>query len=99
MQPMGAPAENVDTTMPLVLSIICTVLCCLPLGVVGIVFAAMAMGAKNSGDFVGAADKARKARLFALIGIGIGLVVTVLYVLLFVILGIGAAAAGSAGTP
>lgn len=90
--------QPVNATTPLILSIVCTVLCCLPLGIVGIVFSAMAMSANGSGEYTKAADLAGKGRLFSLIGIGIGAVFVIGYVLLVVILGVGgAAAAGAAG--
>lgn len=54
-------------------SIVVTVLCCLPLGIVGIVMASQAQTALNQGDVAGATDKARQARTFTLIGGGIGL--------------------------
>ena len=95
--PGAGGGQQVETTMPLVLSILTTVLCCLPLGVVGIIFAAMAMSKNTAGDYAGAAESARKSKLFSFIGIGIGVVGIVLYVLLVVVLGVGAAAAGTAG--
>lgn len=94
--------SEVQTTYPLVISIVTTVLCCLPLGVVGIVFAAMAMSKKSSGENAVAADYAKKAKLFSYIGIGLG-VVSWIVVVAVNALAVGAAAAGAAagsgGTP
>jgi len=64
---------------------------------VGIIFAAMAMGAQNNGDYAGAADKAGKAKLFSYIGIALGLVIGVLYIIFGVLVAAGAAAGGAAG--
>ncbi len=47
-----------------------TVLCCLPAGVVGIVFAAQANSAKNVGDLATAREKARIARIWTLVSVG-----------------------------
>ena len=55
-------------------SIAVTLLCCMPLGVVGIVFAAQAQGALNAGDIAEAQRKADTARTFAIAGFVIGLV-------------------------
>ncbi len=65
-------------------SIVATVLCCLPAGVVGIVFAAQANSAKNVGDVATAREKARIARIWTLVSVGIGVVV----ILGFLVLGV-----------
>jgi len=88
--------EEVNTTVPLVLSIVVTLLCCLPLGVVGIVFSAMAMSDKGNGNFAAAKDKAKKAMIFNYIGLAVGVLFILAYIALFVLGAVGAAAAGSA---
>ncbi len=82
-QGQGA-AANVDTW--LWQSIVATVLCCLPAGIVGIVFAAQANSAKNLGDATTAREKARLARIWTLVSVGIG-VVTILIFLVFGVFG------------
>ena len=77
-------AANVDTW--LWQSIVATVLCCLPAGIVGIVFAAQANSAKNVGDVTTAREKARLARIWTLVSVGIG-VVTILVFLVFGVFG------------
>lgn len=77
------PAANVDTW--LWQSIVATVLCCLPAGVVAIVFAAQANQAKNTGDVGTAQAKARLARIWTLVSIGVGVVVIVGFFALIVI--------------
>ena len=59
----------------LVLSILVTVLCCLPFGLVGVVYAAQVNGKAAAGDIGGAQESARKARLWSYLGLGIGLFV------------------------
>jgi predicted secreted protein len=80
--PSGPPPPN-----HLVWAILSTLFCCLPLGVVSIVFAAQVNGKWNGGDVAGARDASNKARTFALWSTIIGVVVGVLYVILVVALG------------
>lgn len=58
----------------LVQSILVTVLCCMPLGVVAIVFAAQVNSKLAVGDYAGAVDASNKAKLFSWLGFGLGLV-------------------------
>ena len=83
--PPGAPPPN-----HLVWAILSTLFCCLPLGVVSIVFAAQVNSKYTAGDLAGAEESSRKARTFALWSTIVGVVLLVLYVLLFVVLGVAA---------
>jgi hypothetical protein len=74
----GQPPNN-----NLVLAIITTVLCCLPLGVWGIVKAAEVNGKWERGDFDGARASADLAKKVSLWGIGAGFLVVIIYVVLF----------------
>lgn len=65
-------------------SIVATLFCCLPAGVVGIVFAAQANSAKNMGDVATAQEKARLAKIWTLVSVGVGLV----FIVLFLVLGV-----------
>ena len=60
-------------------SIAATILCCLPLGVVAIVFAVKANSAKAIGDLRGAAEAANQAKIWLYLSVGIGLVVGLFY--------------------
>lgn len=60
-------------------SIAATVLCCLPAGIVAIVYAAQAQGAVKARDPALAREKADKARLWTLISVGVGLVLALLW--------------------
>jgi hypothetical protein len=62
----------------LAFAIVVTLLCCLPFGVVGIVYAAQINSKKSMGDYLGAQESARKAMMWNWIGFGIGLGITVL---------------------
>ena len=68
----GAGVPKVDTW--LWQSIAATLLCCLPLGIVGIVFAAQAQSALNVGNVAEAQAKAATARTFTLISAGVAIV-------------------------
>lgn len=63
-------------------SIVATVLCCVPVGIVAIVFAAQSQGALNSGDLGLAREKAAKARTWTLASIVAGLLFAIVYVVL-----------------
>jgi hypothetical protein len=80
---MGPPPQN-----NLVWAILSTVLCCLPLGVVSIVFAAQVNGKWAQGDFAGAQESAKKAKQFAIWSAVVGGVLIALYVVFLVLVGI-----------
>lgn len=73
------PAEKISNY--LAQSILVTLFCCLPLGIPAIVFAAQVNGKIQAGDIEGARDLSRKARMWCWWSFGIGLVVSIVYVL------------------
>src|SRR6185503_15657906 len=82
----GAPAASVPNFLvPAIISIFC----CLPLGVVAVIFAAQVNGKVAAGDTAGALDSSKKAKMFSFIAIGLGLVGVICYVLFWVIMGVG----------
>ena len=54
-------------------SIITTILCCLPFGIVSIVYAAQVNSKWQTGDYEGARLSSKNARLWAWIAFGVGL--------------------------
>jgi hypothetical protein len=74
--PAQVPPTKIDNW--LWQSIVVTVCCCVPLGIVGIVFAAQVNSKLAAGDIAGAQESANKAKKFTLIGIGVGLVVYII---------------------
>ncbi len=62
----------------LALAIIATLLCCLPLGIVSIVYAAQVDSKWNAGDYYGAQQSAKNAKTWALVSIGLGAIPTIL---------------------
>lgn len=73
----------------LVESILVTILCCLPLGIVGIVNAAKVNSLYAAGKYDEALRASNEAGKWTKIGAGIGLVGILLYIILVVIVGVG----------
>lgn len=76
----GAPPSAMGANIPNYLwqSIVVTLCCCLPLGIVSIIFAAQVNSKLAQGDIAGAQEASQKAKMFALIGFGVGIVVIIL---------------------
>jgi hypothetical protein len=84
--PVQAPAgEAPETTFPIVLAIITTTCCCLPFGVVAIIFAVQASSAANTGDYAGAEEKIRQSKMWSMIGMALGALAIAVYIGLMVV--------------
>lgn len=66
----------------MILAIFTVLLCCIPLGIVAIVYASRINSLLRAGDYAGARDSAKKARLFSIIGI-IGGAVSLSFLIIF----------------
>lgn len=67
----------------LVESILVTIFCCLPLGIVGIIFASQVNSKFDTGDYDGAVKASTQAKQFMMWGLIAGVVVLVAYLLIF----------------
>ena len=87
--PGGQPPPNY-----LVPAILTTIFCCLPLGVVSIIFSTQVNNKYQAGDIAGAQEASRKAKMFVMIAAGLGAVVIVLIIIVNVL---GLAMSGTFG--
>ena len=87
----GATQDVQNYLIPAILS---TIFCCLPLGVVSIIFATQVNSKVASGDIAGAMEASKKAKMFMFIAIGLGVVSMVGGIIIWVIF-VGMAAAGN----
>jgi len=62
-------------------SIVVTLCCCLPLGIVAIIFAAQVNDKANRGDIGGAMQASKNAKMWCWIAFGCGLVIALIYAL------------------
>ncbi len=82
-----APAAGVRVPNYLAQAILCTLFCCLPFGIVSIVYAASVNGKLAAGDISGAMQASRMARTWCWVSFGCGFAVILIYVIIFVIAG------------
>lgn len=80
----GMPQEPVNWVPYLILSIISTLCCCLPFGVVGIVFSAKINSAMLAGNLEEAQNNAKMARIWIIVSFAIGLLTWLIYMILIV---------------
>ena len=86
----GAPASVPNYLVPSIISLFC----CLPLGIVAVIFAARVNGQVQAGDTAGALESSRKAKMFSYIGLILGLIWIAIWVVMTV-LGVGIGALGN----
>ena len=80
----GMPQKPVNWVPYLILSIISTLCCCLPFGVVGIVFSAKINSAMLAGNLEEAQNNAKMARIWIIVSVAIGLLTWLIYMVLIV---------------
>lgn len=85
----GQPQKPINGTTYLIFAIISTLLCCLPLGIVAIVCACKINSLQRSGDYAGAQNAAKKAKMFTIIGTVVALVVSIFYIIFAIVTEIG----------
>lgn len=79
------PPSRPDTY--LVWAILTTLFCCLPFGIVSIVYASQVNSYYNNGQYDSAIDASRKAKKWAMWSALSSIIIAVLYILFYVILG------------
>lgn len=92
--PAPAPTARQDKPCPenyLLYSILVTLFCCLPFGIVGIIKSAQVSSKYQAGDYDGALQSSKDAKKWSLIALLCGLAWIILYVIFFVILGVASA--------
>lgn len=86
-QPQQIPGQPTNEQPPqngtvyLIFSILATILCCLPLGIPAIVYAAQIDGKLRAGDIIGATQSAKLAKIWTIVAAASGLLFIILYVL------------------
>ena len=80
----GMPQKPVNWVPYLILSIISTLCCCLPFGVVGIVFSAKINSAMLAGNLEEAQNNAKMARIWIIVSFAICLLTWLIYMVLIV---------------
>ncbi|MBZ0087514.1 MAG: CD225/dispanin family protein [Thermomonas sp.] len=84
---MNSPAISNN----LIWAILATLFCCLPLGIVSIIYAAKVDGLVAAGNYAAAQEAADKAKSWALWAAGAFVILMLLYVVFFVVVGMSAA--------
>lgn len=80
----------------LALAIISTILCCLPTGIVSIIYATKVNSLYEDGNYSEATKASKNAKTWGIVSIGIAALGWILYILIFGIAMFGAIANGSA---
>lgn len=72
------PEKPINWVPYLVLSIITTVCCCLPFGVVGIVYATKINSAMNAGNYEEAQKSAKTAKIWIIVAAAVGVIANII---------------------
>jgi hypothetical protein len=82
--PSSGTSEKVPNYLvPAIISAVC----CFPLGIIGVIFAAQVNGKVAAGDIAGALDASKKAKLFSYIFLGLAILGWGGYIILWVVIG------------
>ncbi|HSP13813.1 MAG TPA: CD225/dispanin family protein [Thermoanaerobaculia bacterium] len=82
MRSYPAPPSIPNYLVPAVLVTLC---CCLPFGIVAVVYAAQVNSKLAAGDIAGAQDASGKAKMWTWIGAGSGVALTIVWILMGVL--------------
>lgn len=84
------PAGGTATVPNNLVMAILSIFCCWPLAIPAIIFATQVNSKLAAGDVAGAQESSQKAKKFAMIGIIVGVVCWVIFILFYLIIGIAA---------
>ncbi len=90
-KPLASPPPPPQTPpIPnyLVQAILCTIFCCLPFGIAGIVYAAQVNTKIAHGDIAGAQASSKQAKTWCWVSFGVGLAVIAVYILFAIVGGL-----------
>lgn len=94
-QTAGSPAQTAGAPAPintwLIPAVLATIFCCLPFGIVSIVFASRANSDISAGNYQQAQMNAAKAKTWFWVAFGVGFVTSTVWVIIQVILAVAAA--------
>jgi hypothetical protein len=92
--PPPAAGGGTGTVPNYMVPAIISIFCCWPLAIPAIIFATQVNSKLAAGDTAGAEDASKKAKMFAFIAIGLGVLGILIYVIMLV-LGVGLSAMGN----
>jgi uncharacterized membrane protein YvbJ len=81
----ASTAKPIEISNYLVQAILVTIFCCLPFGIPAIIFAAQVNGKVASGDYQGAIKSSKQAKLWCWIALGVGLGMSIIYLLVMMV--------------
>ena len=81
----GVPVSGGGTNTWLIVNILVSVLCCLIFGITGVIYAVQANNCRARGDYYGAEKADNVAKIMAFVGIGSGIIFSVIYFILAVV--------------
>jgi hypothetical protein len=98
---MVDPIPNAARSVPnyLVQAILTTIFCCIPFGIVAIVFAAQVNGKLAAGDYAGAVQASNQAKMWSWISFGLGLVTYLIVAIFYAFIIAAAVSAAGHGAP
>ena len=79
------PAAGATVPNYLAQAILVTIFCCVPFGIPAIVFAAQVNGKLAAGDYTGAVETSKKAKMWCWIALGAGLAFVIVYLAVAII--------------
>ena len=80
-----SPTSGSATVPNYMVPAIISIFCCWPLAIPAIIFASQVNNKVAAGDIAGAQDSSKKAKMFAFIAIGIGVLLGIIYAIMMIL--------------